>query len=168
MNPPFYQKVLEACALVKDLEQFPAGDMTEIGERGNFSKRSHAFLFPILPFPFFLSVCHFLFSPFCSFSVSISLSLSGICSRSVLNFSSGVNLSGGQQQRVSLARMLYHEANIYLLDDVLSAVDAHVGFHIFDHVLGPRSMLQSATRVFVTHQVQYLPQGLLPLSLLCL
>ena len=44
----------------------------------------------------------------------------------------GVNLSGGQRARISLARALYSDADIYLLDDPLSAVDAHVGKHLYD------------------------------------
>ena len=55
----------------------------------------------------------------------------------------GINLSGGQKQRVSLARAVYSHADIYLLDDPLSAVDSHVGKHIFDHVIGPQGMLKN-------------------------
>ncbi|MGH0129637.1 UNVERIFIED_CONTAM: hypothetical protein FKN15_048342 [Acipenser sinensis] len=99
----WYQRVVEACALMPDLEILPAGDETEIGEKG-------------------------------------------------------VNLSGGQKQRVSLARAVYCECAVYLLDDPLSAVDAHVGKHIFDKVIGPKGVLQSKTRVLVTHGLSYLPQ----------
>lgn len=54
----------------------------------------------------------------------------------------GINLSGGQKQRISLARSVYANSDIYLLDDPLSAVDAHVGKNLFDLVLGPKGMLK--------------------------
>jgi ABC-type multidrug transport system fused ATPase/permease subunit len=98
-----YQKVLEACSLKSDLVIMPAGDRTEIGEKG-------------------------------------------------------INLSGGQKQRISLARALYSRADIYMLDDPLSAVDAHVGKHIFDQVIGPNGLLKNKTRLFVTNSLSYLPQ----------
>nr|XP_028561207.1 multidrug resistance-associated protein 1-like isoform X1 [Podarcis muralis] len=98
----YYKRVIEACALLPDLEIFPSGDQTEIGEKG-------------------------------------------------------VNLSGGQKQRVSLARAVYCNADVYLLDDPLSAVDAHVGKHIFEKVIGPKGILKNKTRVLVTHGVGYLP-----------
>ncbi|KAK7930845.1 hypothetical protein WMY93_007240 [Mugilogobius chulae] len=69
----------------------------------------------------------------------------------------GINLSGGQKQRVSLARAAYSNSDIYLLDDPLSAVDAHVGKHIFDKVIGPNGILQNKTRVLVTHAISFLP-----------
>lgn len=94
---------VQACALTRDLAILPAGDMTEIGEKG-------------------------------------------------------INLSGGQKQRVSLARAVYAKAHVYILDDPLSAVDTHVGKHIFDKVIGPNGLLKDASRVFVTNSVQYLPQ----------
>uniref|UniRef100_A0A9J7ZL09 ABC-type glutathione-S-conjugate transporter n=2 Tax=Cyprinus carpio TaxID=7962 RepID=A0A9J7ZL09_CYPCA len=100
----WYQRVLEACALLPDLDNLPAGDATEIGEKG-------------------------------------------------------LNLSGGQKQRVSLARAVYRKADVYLLDDPLSAVDAHVGQHIFNKVIGPKGILRDKTRVLVTHGMSFLPQA---------
>ncbi|KAH8293076.1 hypothetical protein KR044_000492 [Drosophila immigrans] len=70
----------------------------------------------------------------------------------------GINLSGGQKQRISLARAVYNDADLYLLDDPLSAVDAHVGKHIFEEVIGPKGMLKNKTRVLVTHGITFLPQ----------
>uniref|UniRef100_A0A8C7YTQ9 Uncharacterized protein n=1 Tax=Oryzias sinensis TaxID=183150 RepID=A0A8C7YTQ9_9TELE len=69
----------------------------------------------------------------------------------------GINLSGGQKQRVSLARAAYSQADIYLLDDPLSAVDSHVGKHLFDKVIGPNGVLKHKTRILVTHGVSFLP-----------
>uniref|UniRef100_UPI00398EC1ED ATP-binding cassette sub-family C member 3-like isoform X4 n=1 Tax=Pristiophorus japonicus TaxID=55135 RepID=UPI00398EC1ED len=70
----------------------------------------------------------------------------------------GINLSGGQKQRVSLARAVYSDTDVYLLDDPLSAVDAHVAKHIFDKVIGPEGALKGKTRVLVTHGISFLPQ----------
>ncbi|KAI9339681.1 P-loop containing nucleoside triphosphate hydrolase protein [Obelidium mucronatum] len=65
----------------------------------------------------------------------------------------GINLSGGQKQRINLARAVYSRADVYLLDDTLSAVDAHVGKHIFNQVIGPKGLLATKSRVFVTHSI---------------
>ncbi|OAQ30094.1 hypothetical protein K457DRAFT_73774, partial [Linnemannia elongata AG-77] len=96
-----YDLVLTVCGLLPDLEMLPAGDQTEIGERG-------------------------------------------------------INLSGGQKQRVSLARAAYDDADLYLLDDPLSAVDAHVAQHLWKNLLGPNGLLKNKTRILVTHAVQFL------------
>ena len=58
----------------------------------------------------------------------------------------GINLSGGQKSRVSLARALYSNADVYMLDDPLSAVDAHVSKHIYDSVIGPNGLLKNKVR----------------------
>ncbi|OLL26952.1 Metal resistance protein YCF1 [Neolecta irregularis DAH-3] len=71
----------------------------------------------------------------------------------------GISLSGGQKARVSLARAVYARADIYLLDDPLSAVDQHVGRHIIDRVLGPQGMLASKTRVLATNSIPILAQA---------
>ncbi|XP_039602405.1 multidrug resistance-associated protein 1-like [Polypterus senegalus] len=69
----------------------------------------------------------------------------------------GVNLSGGQKQRVSLARAVYADADIYLLDDPLSAVDVHVGNQLLEKVIGPAGLLKNKTRVLVTNSTVVLP-----------
>uniref|UniRef100_A0A1B0DCY7 Uncharacterized protein n=1 Tax=Phlebotomus papatasi TaxID=29031 RepID=A0A1B0DCY7_PHLPP len=94
-----YHEVLKVCALERDLELWPFGDATLVGERG-------------------------------------------------------VSLSGGQKARVSLARAIYRKADIYLLDDPLSAVDTHVGKHIFERCI--RRFLEDKIVILVTHQLQYL------------
>ena len=94
-----YRKVLEACALLPDLEQLPGGDETQIGERG-------------------------------------------------------ITLSGGQKARVSIARAAYANADVVLLDDPLSAVDAHVAEVLFNECV--RGLLGSKTRLLVTNQLQHL------------
>ena len=70
----------------------------------------------------------------------------------------GINLSGGQKQRISMARAVYSNGGLYLLDDPLSAVDSHVGKHIFEKVIGPKGLLKKKTRILVTHGVGYLPE----------
>ncbi|KAK9303948.1 hypothetical protein QLX08_004533 [Tetragonisca angustula] len=103
MHKSVYNRVIESCALNPDLKVLPAGDQTEIGEKG-------------------------------------------------------INLSGGQKQRVSLARAVYNDSDIYFLDDPLSAVDSHVGKHIFENVIGPNGLLKKKTRILVTHGITYLPE----------
>ncbi|NXU47278.1 MRP1 protein, partial [Turnix velox] len=102
LNRPYYELVLESCALLPDLDHLPNGDQTEIGERG-------------------------------------------------------VNISGGQKQRVNLARAVYSNADLYLLDDPLSAVDVHVGKHLFEKLIGPSGLLKCKTRILVTHNLMLLP-----------
>ncbi|RIB07051.1 ABC transporter [Gigaspora rosea] len=96
-----YLQVIKDCCLEPDLEVLPAGDLTEIGEKG-------------------------------------------------------INLSGGQKQRINIARAVYYDANIVLLDDPLSAVDAHVGRYIFTNCI--QGALAKKTRLLVTHHLHYLPQ----------
>lgn len=92
-----YKKVIQACALEKDLEMLPDGELTDIG-------------------------------------------------------ANGINLSGGQKWRVSFARALYSRASILVLDDIFSAVDAHVGRHLFEEAL-TGELGRGRTRILVTHHV---------------
>ncbi|KAF9361016.1 Multidrug resistance-associated protein 1 [Mortierella sp. AD094] len=100
-NQEKYDCIIYASGLSPDIEMLPAGDSTEIGEKG-------------------------------------------------------INLSGGQKQRVSLARAAYQDADIYLLDDPLSAVDAHVDQHLWKHLIGPDGTLKHKTRILVTHGIHHL------------
>ena len=68
----------------------------------------------------------------------------------------GISLSGGQKARLSLARAVYARADVYLLDDCLSAVDQHVGRHLIDNVLGPRGLLAGKTRILATNSIPVL------------
>ncbi|KAK3379821.1 P-loop containing nucleoside triphosphate hydrolase protein [Lasiosphaeria ovina] len=68
----------------------------------------------------------------------------------------GISLSGGQKARVALARAVYARADVYLLDDCLSAVDSHVGRHLIDNVLGPKGLLASKTRILATNSIPVL------------
>ncbi|KAJ1599986.1 hypothetical protein NDA14_006518 [Ustilago hordei] len=70
----------------------------------------------------------------------------------------GVSLSGGQRARIALARACYSRADIYLLDDPLAAVDAHVGAHIFKHVIGPEGLLRNKARILTLNSVSCLPE----------
>ncbi|XP_035860385.1 multidrug resistance-associated protein 4-like isoform X3 [Sander lucioperca] len=99
LNPQKYDRVLRACALKRDMDLLPGGDLAIVGDRG-------------------------------------------------------ANLSGGQKARVSLARAVYQDADIYLLDDPLSAVDAEVGRHLFEECIC--GLLRKKPRILVTHQIQYL------------
>ncbi|XP_022166663.1 probable multidrug resistance-associated protein lethal(2)03659 isoform X3 [Myzus persicae] len=66
----------------------------------------------------------------------------------------GITLSGGQRARINLARAIYKQADIYLLDDPLSAVDTHVGSHLFEKCI--KDFLKEKTCILITHQLQYL------------
>ncbi|XP_032230963.2 ATP-binding cassette sub-family C member 4 isoform X2 [Nematostella vectensis] len=66
----------------------------------------------------------------------------------------GLALSGGQKARVNLARAVYYNADVYLLDDPLSSVDTHVGRHLFDACIC--GLIKDCPRILVTHQLQYL------------
>ncbi|KAA3483298.1 Multidrug resistance protein ABC transporter family isoform 1 [Gossypium australe] len=66
----------------------------------------------------------------------------------------GMNLSGGQKQRVQLARAVYSDSDIYILDDPFSAVDAHTGTHLFKKCL--KGLLSQKTVIYATHQLEFL------------
>ncbi|EPS34615.1 hypothetical protein PDE_09579 [Penicillium oxalicum 114-2] len=71
----------------------------------------------------------------------------------------GISLSGGQKARLTLARAVYARADIYLLDDVLSAVDQHVGRHIINKVLGRTGILSGKTRILATNAITVLKEA---------
>ncbi|KAF1319130.1 Abc transporter c family member 5, partial [Globisporangium splendens] len=108
-DPQRYQKVLDACGLLPDLEQFPGGDATEIGEKG-------------------------------------------------------INLSGGQKARTSLARACYSNADIFVLDSPLAAVDAVVQSEIFNKCIC--GLLEDKTIVMVTHSPDIIASDAVNLKML--
>jgi ATP-binding cassette subfamily C (CFTR/MRP) protein 1 len=71
----------------------------------------------------------------------------------------GISLSGGQKARVTLARAVYARADIYLLDDPLSAVDQHVGKHLIENVFGPKGVLSGKTRIMATNSIPVLREA---------
>ncbi|GAQ44111.1 hypothetical protein AtubIFM55763_002709 [Aspergillus tubingensis] len=71
----------------------------------------------------------------------------------------GISLSGGQKARLTLARAVYARADIYLLDDVLSAVDQHVGRHLINRVLGQNGILSTKTRILATNAIPVLKEA---------
>ncbi|PGH07414.1 hypothetical protein AJ80_07999 [Polytolypa hystricis UAMH7299] len=71
----------------------------------------------------------------------------------------GISLSGGQKARLTLARAVYARADIYLLDDCLSAVDQHVGRHLINRVLGRNGILSGKTRILATNAITVLKEA---------
>jgi ATP-binding cassette, subfamily C (CFTR/MRP), member 1 len=71
----------------------------------------------------------------------------------------GISLSGGQKARLALARAVYARADIYLMDDVLSAVDQHVGRHLINNVLGPNGLLNGKARILATNAINVLKEA---------
>uniref|UniRef100_A0A915DAS7 Uncharacterized protein n=1 Tax=Ditylenchus dipsaci TaxID=166011 RepID=A0A915DAS7_9BILA len=71
----------------------------------------------------------------------------------------GATLSGGQKARVSLARAIYQQYTIYLLDDPLSGLDAAVAAHVFKEVIGAGGMLKNTTRILTCHVPSFIPQS---------
>ena len=68
----------------------------------------------------------------------------------------GDNLSGGQRQRISLARAVFKNAGIYLLDDPMSAIDPCLRVRIFDQVIGNKGLLRKKTRIIITKDQRFL------------
>ncbi|XP_077495367.1 ATP-binding cassette sub-family C member 3-like isoform X2 [Amblyomma americanum] len=68
----------------------------------------------------------------------------------------GINLSGGQKQRISIARAVYSQSDVYLLDDPLSALDPVVAGRLFREVIGKKGLLRDQTRIMVCNQANYL------------
>ena len=77
----------------------------------------------------------------------------------------GITLSGGQKSRIGMARAVYHDADIYLLDDPIAAVDAHVGKHLFQQCIVNELLLnrsrskttnKKSSVILVTNAIQYL------------
>lgn len=147
-----YNTVVAACGLVVDLSSLPDGDMTDIGEKGDLTaaclSQTSTVSYRVLYTARLLFSCLHLFLSHLSLPYIFLSYLTSL----YLTLPSGVNLSGGQQQRISLARAAYSDSDIIILDDPLSAVDTHLGDHIFHSLI--RGYLSNRTRVLVTNQVR--------------
>ena len=73
---------------------------------------------------------------------------------SILTLPQGISLSGGQKQRINICRAIYVGADIQIFDDPISALDAHVGKHVFQNVF--LNAEPGKTRVLVTHALHVL------------
>jgi len=71
----------------------------------------------------------------------------------------GINLSGGQRQRVSIARALYQDRDVYIMDDPLSAVDSHVAAHLMEHMILGFLKSRQKTVILGLNQIQFLPSA---------
>ena len=126
-----FDRVLSACALQNDCQSLADGVETQIGERGTVAMLDA------------MSDC--ILGLFCDRLLALSGGV--VCV--------GVTLSGGQKARVALARAVYIDADVYLLDDILSAVDSGVGAIIMEECI--QGLLRDKTVLLATHHIQWLP-----------
>ena len=154
-----YREVVATCALEQDLATLPKGDATEIGEKG--VTLSGTQLRGLVACPAELLSLDILACMHDMHQTPLAPHPQSLYRRTPSKQSMPRNMcrshAGGQKHRVALARACYAGAGVVLLDDPLSAVDAHVQRMLMQDVVC--GVLGKATRVLVTHQLQFLPQA---------